>query len=97
MKMLMIALSMIFLASCKEMPIAPIYQFKATSNNCAVRCFDYGKMKMVVDEECGKDFHTDMHLPAKFCDGIIGPSIELYAKDLKPALIENMEYCADKD
>lgn len=86
-----------FLASCDSIPYRPIYQYKHFSNHCAIRCFDYNELKIAKDKDCGKDFVSNMKLPPDFCDGIIGPTIEDYTLDLKPAILELIQKCKDND
>lgn len=86
-----------FLVSCEHIPYRPIYQYKHFSNSCAIRCFDYNRLKITKDSNCGGGFVTDLKRPARECDGIIGPYIEDYAQDIKPKVLENIQACKDKD
>jgi hypothetical protein len=85
---------MIFLSSCEN--IAPIYQYKHKFNSCAIRCFDYAELETVDDKECGKDFQTNLKLPASFCDGVFGPSPKDYAEEIKPKAKEAIQECKDQ-
>jgi len=96
MKMLMIALWMIFLNSCESISPRPVYQYRHKFTTCAIRCFDYNKLEMVKDEECGKDFQTNLKLPASFCDGVFGPSPKDYAEEIKPKAKEAIQECKDQ-
>ena len=94
-KTLTTILVLTFLASCVAIPYRPIYQYKHFSNSCAVRCFDYNRLKITNDSNCGDDFKTDLRRPARECDGVIGPYIEDYAEDIKPKALEAIQECRD--
>ena len=87
---------LIFLASCVSIPYKPIKQYKHFAGTCAIRCFDYNKLQITNDRNCGENFRTNLRLPASFCDGVVGPDINDYAADIKPRVIENIQYCNDK-
>ena len=96
MKMSTILSLLIFLVSCDSIPYKPVYQYKHFANHCAVRCFDYNKLKITKDKNCGEHFISDLKLPASFCDGVIGPNIIDYADDIKPAVLQAIQKCKDE-
>jgi hypothetical protein len=90
------ALLLIFLASCVSIPPRPIYQYKHFSNSCAVRCFDYNRLKITKDSDCGQGFKTDLRRPARDCDGVLGPYVNDYAEDIKPRALDAIQACEDR-
>jgi len=84
----------LWISSCKSIPYKPLYQYSFQFNQCIAVCYNYNDLKRVEDEKCGPEFVSGEY-EAPFCDGIIGPNVKDYAKEIKPALIYNINQCND--
>lgn len=107
MKMILILLLMISLASCKSKIICaqvkkntidylPIYTTKFEHNSCKIQCFDFNDWETVDDELCGPDFESGNY-EIEACDLVIGFKATDMALELRPKIKDyariRRDYC----
>lgn len=102
----MMLLLMILSVSCVNIPRAPLYdlliitrdgKIDLKQSRCRVRCYDYNDLKTVDDDKCDTDDTTFQsgNYPIEECNGILGPSVEFFAEELRPGINFNKRQCRD--
>lgn len=81
-------------ASCMTIKYMPLADYSHKFQRCRIRCYNPNILKSVADKKCGDKFKSGNY-PPKRCEGLIGVFDKDFAKELRPKVLKNIQYCED--